>query len=34
KFKNWYNSERRHSSLGYTYPWVKLLAATESSNVA
>ena len=34
KFRNWYNFERRHSSLGYAYPWVKLLKATESSNVA
>ena len=30
EFHDWYNHRRRHSTLGYAYPWVKLLASAKT----
>lgn len=30
EFQDWYNHRRRHSTLGYAYPWVKLLASATT----
>ncbi|WP_415789416.1 integrase core domain-containing protein [Deinococcus saxicola] len=30
QFQHWYNTERLHSALGYTYPWDKLVASAKS----
>lgn len=34
QFRDWYNTERLHSALGYSRPWAKLLEAAKSRNAA
>nr|WP_233554414.1 transposase [Deinococcus cavernae] len=30
EFQDWYNRRRRHSALGYAYPWDKLMASAKT----
>lgn len=30
EFRDWYNQRRRHSALGYAYPWDKLMASAKT----
>lgn len=34
QFRDWYNTARLHSALGYSRPWAKLLEAAKSRNAA
>ena len=34
EFHRWYNTERRHSALGYTTPWARLTSSAKARNAA